>query len=115
MDFIDNIYENINIYNSLIIYDAYQSYTIHNLINELILKDYPIYHLNHPTDNLNYLENKYRMFIIPHDQFSSYIYNKKYDLTNISLILCLNKFNYVSKILSNKDISISEDIFVFQL
>jgi hypothetical protein len=114
MDFIDYIYENINIHNSLIIYDAYNSYIIDNFINNMINKNYPISHINLDKP-IDFLETKYRMLVVPHTMFNEYLSLKKYDLSNINVIFCINKYNYIIKVLSSINIVLAEDINVFKI
>jgi hypothetical protein len=115
MQFIDYIYENINIYNSIIIYDANKYFDLDDFINNLNNKDYPIGHIRYNIP-IDVLENRYRMIVIPHTQFYNYINIKNNNLSNITVIFCLDKYNYVTNILSKiKFINTIEDINVFKI
>lgn len=113
MEFIDYITSSINIYNSLIIYDN-KSYDIESFTYNMYNKDYPIGYFdeNIPID---VLENKYRMILLPYDKFLDYLFYKNNDLTNITVIFCLHKYNYIINKLSIHKPKIEEDINVFQV
>jgi hypothetical protein len=90
------IYETINIYQTIIIYDKNNyKYDIYKLIKILSSKDYPICMVDNYTEDIQKKkENKFRVFIMDSDTFFNHIQIKNLDLIMISAIMCLDKISY---------------------
>ena len=85
INFIDHLYESINIYQTLIIYND-MNYDINDLKILLEEKDYPVCIID---DNISIKENNFRVFIMNVDIFlNGYINTIKLDLSKVNIILC---------------------------
>ena len=109
INFIDHLYESINIYQTLIIYND-MNYDINDLKILLEEKDYPVCIID---DNISIKENNFRVFIMNVDIFlNGYINTIKLDLSKVNIILCLDD---VSLNKTNNDIrckiSVLRDIY----
>jgi hypothetical protein len=102
---IDSIYQSINIYRSIIIYNDTYNDIIKNLYSNLINNDYPVILLQ--DDNYDNLDN-YRMYIINikdlykyniiFNTISTIIYLDDKDYNTITNSEYINQFNNISLI-----------------
>ncbi len=111
---IRTIYETNNISHSWIIYDSdIKSCNIDELVAELRSHDYPVFCLDDTSVNdIQDLENKYRMFIIEKNNLQDAVLAKGRDLCNISVVFCqhgtMNKM--VNDILASDGMLLSPDL-----
>jgi hypothetical protein len=118
--FLDHLYETINIYQTIIIYDKNNyKYDIYKLIKILSSKDYPICMVDNYTEDIQKKENKFRVFIMDSDTFfNHYIQIKNLDLIMISAIMCLDKISYdkISTFLNlNNSINLANEVYIFSI
>lgn len=113
--FFDHIYENLNIYHTLIIHSENSSINILELKMILGEKDYPICIFNN-NKKLDILENKFRMFILDINIFNNYIKYKNNDLNTITIIFCLDTQVYI-KVCDlfklNTMINFADNLYIF--
>lgn len=112
-DVIRTIYETHNISHSWFIYDANMESCIGELVAELRSYDYPLFCLDdNSVNDLQSLENKYRMFIIEKNNLQSAVQAKGYDLCNVSVMFCQHETvkEIVRKILVSDGILLSPDL-----
>jgi hypothetical protein len=118
ISFIDHLYETINIYQTIILYN--NKYEISELVNILSSKDYPVCIIStNDNENIIQKENKFRVFIMDNDTFlNHYIQTKKLDLTMLSVIMCLDKISH-QKICNylnlNNAINLAEELYIFSI
>lgn len=86
IDFIEHLFENINIYTTVILYD--KNYNIGELYTRLKEHDFPVHIYTHFDKEINL--NKYRVFIMPYSLFNKFINENK----NVTIILALNNSIY---------------------
>lgn len=118
--FLDHLYETINIYQTIIIYDKNNyKYDIYKLIKILSSKDYPICMVDNYTEDIQKKENKFRVFIMDSDTFfNHYIQIKNLDLIMISAIMCLDKISHdkISTFLNlNNSINLANEVYIFSI
>lgn len=112
MNFIEEYYDNINIYFSLIIYDDEPP---HHLISNLKARDYPIILLNDFTD-LDFTEMHHRMFVVHIDQFQELLFVKQNDIHQYSVIFCLgDTMKHIECILLNEKPKCVENILITKI
>lgn len=112
MDVIDQFYENINIYNSLVVYHPSSSHTINRFINAMTEKDYPVCHYDKHLD-IDFQESNHRMLVIESSCFEEYLCLKERNLSNISIIICIDNESYRHVKNNMNDITCEQDIIVF--
>jgi hypothetical protein len=81
---IEKIYQSINIYRSLLIYNKTHENIIHTVYNGLISLDFPVAF----TNNINNVNNNYRIYLVDIDQCNSL--ETVCDLKSISIIFYLD-------------------------
>lgn len=114
INFINHIYESINIYHTLIFYDKQ---TVCSILNELIIKlkdrDYPIE--TYINQNIDMLELHSRIIVIERENIDYYFQNKNNDISNITIILCLDNTieTIVHEKLQNNNIIFAEKMYIF--
>ena len=116
INFIDHLYESINIYQTLIIYND-MNYDINDLKILLEEKDYPVCIID---DNSSIKENNFRVFIMNVDIFlNGYINTIKLDLSKVNIILCLDdvSLNKTNNYLNNKELNINlaDELYIFSI
>ena len=116
INFIDHLYESINIYQTLIIYND-MNYDINDLKILLEEKDYPVCIID---DNISIKENNFRVFIMNVDIFlNGYINTIKLDLSKVNIILCLDdvSLNKTNNYLNNKELNINlaDELYIFSI
>jgi esterase/lipase superfamily enzyme len=102
MDFIKYIYENINVYFSLIIYDnETDTVYLEKLMNDLNIYDYPVKYIENIKD-IKHIE-KYehvsaRIFAIHKDHFNELCFVKNNNMLQYNVIFCMNtpSFNSIT-------------------
>lgn len=121
ISFIDHLYETINIYQTIILYNENNNkYKISELVDILSSKDYPVCVLyNNDNEDIIKKENKFRVFIMDTETFfNHYIKTKKLDLTMLSVIMCLDKASH-EKICNyfnlNNAINLAEELYIFSI
>ena len=110
MDYINQFYENLNIYYSLIVYDGDPP---HDLITELEYEDFPVVLLR-DIGALNYYVENHRMFVIHKSQLNELVFTRHNDLTEFNIIFCINNagFDSVLNVLETNKPSSAENIFI---
>jgi hypothetical protein len=116
INFIDHLYESINIYQTLIIYND-MNYDINDLKILLEEKDYPVCIID---DNISIKENNFRVFIMNVNIFlNGYINTKRLDLSKVNIILCLDdvSLNKTNNYLNNKELNINlaDELYIFSI
>lgn len=115
-NFLENIYENINIYHSLIVIDDnYPDNSLNMMFSELQPYDFSLMYMDN-FNNLKISEYYYRIFIIRLSNFVNYIDHKDQDISNINLILAFNDLVYkkiVQYLKSSKNVNIAEKLYIF--
>ena len=116
INFIDHLYESINIYQTLIIYND-MNYDINDLKILLEEKDYPVCIID---DNISIKENNFRVFIMNVDIFLNGSINTiKLDLSKVNIILCLDdvSLNKTNNYLNNKELNINlaDELYIFSI
>lgn len=106
IDFIEHLFENINIYNTVILYDEKTS-TIDELYIKLKEHDFPAYIMTHLDNDINL--NKYRVFIMPVTLFNKFISKNR----NITIILTLNNTIYKNICDTLINYNIQEKVYIF--
>ncbi len=115
IQFIDHIYETINIYHTLIFYNKEHSKTnLQNLINKLKEKEYPISIYNNEQD-INLIELHSRIIVIEHNYIEKYFEKKQNDLSNITILLCLDPCveKQIHDKINNNIITFAEKMYIF--
>lgn len=111
---IRTIYETCNISHSWIIYDSdSEGCNIDDLIAELRSHDYPLFCLDDTSINdIQSLENRYRMFIIEKTKLQGVVQAKGRDLCNVSVVFCQHKTvkEMVKEIFVSDGMSLSPDL-----
>ena len=113
INFIDHIYETINIYHTLILYDDIDVSILNKLILKLKEKDYPI---DFYTDNKNItdMELKSRIIVVNSTNIYKYFHEKNNDLSDFNIVLCMD-FNS-DKVLHEKlvnQVRFAEKMYIF--
>lgn len=89
LNLIDYIYQNINIYNCILIFPDDKSHIIHQYNIQLRNKDYPSVVVENPH---TYLFSSYhRMFLIRNSSFREYLSNPNCNIQQVNLILTFDK------------------------
>lgn len=100
MDFIKNIYENINVYFSLLIYDdECDTVYLEKLMNELNIYDYPVKYIENIKDIKNiekYEHVSARIFAIHKDHFNELCFVKNNNMLQYNVIFCTNTLSFNS-------------------
>lgn len=115
IDFINHIYESINIYHTVIFYD--ENIASEDVLNELIQK---LTYMDYPVDtfknqDIDILELHSRIIIVEKKYFDFYFSSKNKDFSNITIILCLdtNVEKIIHEKLHNNDITFAEKMYIF--
>jgi hypothetical protein len=118
INFLDHIYENIDIYQTLILYQDDRD-DINDMRDQLYQKDYPVCIINNINlENLIQNENNLRVFIMNSNIFiDSYLKIKEFNLNKVTVILCLDeasheKINYYFK---NNYINFADKLYIFSI
>lgn len=113
VSFIDHVYENMNIYQALIIYpDDYKPY---DLIHDLSIRDYPVVQItNDNLSNMEFLETRYRLFAMNTSIFHQFL-EKKEDIDSVTILVCLSDevTNFVKDKIRNTTFNMSEKLYIF--
>lgn len=107
--FFDQLFENINIYQTFIVYNFKNKKNINKLNLELTKSDYPscLY-----TRKDKDLYRKYRLFFISLERFQKYILESK-KLQMVSIIMCLDSYSYTTILESLENKDMSNNIYIF--
>jgi len=117
--FIEHIYETVNIYHTLILYDdsVIKANVLNDLINRLEKKDFPVGVYKDKDNDIDILELHSRVIILDKKHFYTYVEKKNNDLTNITIMLCMDSIS--GKILHDKlnenvdKIRFAEKMYIF--
>jgi hypothetical protein len=114
MDFIDYIYNNINIYHSLVIYDDTNTPT--EFVKLLNLNDYPAKIIYNITEIEDY-EHNVRIFAIHVDTFNELLFIKNNNIHLYTVIFCINDacFHYIQNALLEKKPECHENILITKI
>lgn len=121
MEFIQNVYGTKNISHSLVVFDKnIATQYIEDLYKSLLSNDFPVFKIkenNMDEDKLTIYEQQFRMFLIDINCLQQYIVNKRYDLSNISVVFCLSEelLNSTYKVLNNSNILNIESLHLFSV
>jgi len=114
INFIEHLYESINIYQTLILYDKRDDIIeMKNILND---KDYPVCIIDDNNFQIN--ENKFRVFIINYDVFlNAFLKNNNIDFTKITVILCLDEKSHeqINCYLKNNNINLADELYIFSI
>ena len=121
MDFIKYIYENINVYFSLIIYDnETDTVYLEKLMNDLNIYDYPVKYIENIKD-IKHIE-KYehvsaRIFAIHKDHFNELCFVKNNNMLQYNVVFCMNtpSFNSITNSLESIKPSCQENIIITKI
>ncbi len=111
INFIEHIYESINIYHTIILYSSLSS--IDNLNVELKEKDFPV-EVYTGDQNVEDMEYRSRVIILDVSYIDKYITEKNNDLSDITVFVCMDKDSDTilhEKI--NKEVRFSEKMYIF--
>ncbi len=111
INFIEHIYESINIYHTIILYSSLSS--IDNLNVELKEKDFPV-EVYTGDQNVEDMEYRSRVIILDVSYIDKYITEKNNDLSDITVFVCMDKDSDTilhEKI--NKEVKFSEKMYIF--
>lgn len=113
MEIIENIFDNINVYYSLIIYE--QSIPI-SLIKTLEVYDYPVVTITNMNIFNEYQEN-YRMFVMDVNNLNELIFMKQNDLHQFNVIWCISDevFTKVTDIIQKNKPTCYENIIILKI
>jgi len=121
MDFINYIYDNINVYFSLIIYDDDTEPTkLEKTINLLTEHDYPIKYIEDIKD-IKHIENyehiSARIFAIHKDHFNELCFVKNNNMLQYNVIFCMNtpSFNSITNSLEYIKPACQENIIITKI
>lgn len=103
IEFIEHLFENINIYTTVILYDE-KKYNIGALYSKLKEHDFPVCIYNTEV-NLN----KYRVFIMSYSLFSKFVTENN----NITIILALNNSIYKNICDTLVNYNIQDKVYIF--
>lgn len=109
---LDDIYENMNIYHTLIILDDDEDF----MLEELRKKDYPVCKLSNTNiDDIDDLEKSNRVFVLDIADLDIYMNAKKNDVTSITVIMCLTAKIYTDVCLKiiETPVLIAEQAYIF--
>lgn len=113
LTFIDHVYENMNIYQALIIYpDGYQP---NILIRDLSLRDYPVVQITSENlSALHILETKFRLFAMDTSTFDAFL-KMKTDIDSVTILVCLSDIvtNFVKDKIRKTTFNMSEKLYIF--
>lgn len=121
MDLINNIYDNINVYFSLIIYDDdTECAKLEKLMNSLDKHDYPVKYIDNIKDikNIeNYEHVSARVFAIHKDHFNELCFVKNNNMLQYNVIFCINNqcFNSIMDSLEYIKPSCRENIIITKI
>lgn len=121
MDLINNIYDNINVYFSLIIYDDdAEAAKLEKLMNNLDKHDYPVKYIDNIKDikNIeNYEHVSARVFAIHKDHFNELCFVKNNNMLQYNVIFCVNDqcFNSIMDSLEYIKPSCRENIIITKI
>lgn len=108
-DFIDNIYQQINIYKSVIVYDILYQLEIDKLVDMMKLEDYPITHISDPIyeSDINT-----RIWVMSSKIFYRWIFFSGFNIENISVIFLIgNKSSKTMSLIKNYRLAKFNDNF----
>ena len=116
-DFIQNIYTSINIYHSILLYNIKDEDCVKQLCDTLLYSDMPLFFLSssHEVIDINilhFIENNYRMLVMPISIFEKILRLKKNNISNISVIFAIG--NETSNYIMNNN-SLENSMHLFSL
>jgi hypothetical protein len=110
---IDLAYTSINIYNSVIVYE--DNTDIEDLKNLLTDHLYPWVVIDNYDENFDLYAAKYRMFLLRQSEFCKYLHYRRYDLCDISIIICTSHDVFDSVCANLEDAHTNEDIILLSI
>lgn len=118
VSYLEHLYENMNVYQCLIVYDNndIQGSVIADLSTKLRQHDYPLCELHESIiSEIELIETKYRVFLIPYDLLDVYIHQKHNDLGTVNVILCIGNYVYeqTRKQLQDPINSLADRLYIF--
>lgn len=117
VNFIEHIYETVNIYHTLILYDdsLITTTVLNDLTNRLEKKDFPVG--VYKNNDIETLEFHSRVIILDKEYFDTYIEKKNNDLTNITIMLCMDAISgkmLHDKLIANVEkVRFAEKMYIF--
>ena len=94
MDVINNVYENIDVYRCLVIYNNASLERKNQLYEELVKHDYPVREIDASLGNSKDEEdiNKYRIYLVHHDVYPRL--DDFCDVKTVNVIFCMEEAIY---------------------
>ena len=109
MNFIDEFYENLNIYYSLIIYDHDPPY---DLVRQMRLNDYPVIIL-YNVNEIEHYEINNRVFVIDKNLLKELLFVKNNNIHEYTVMFCMNDtFETVCEILDDSKPNSIESVYI---
>jgi hypothetical protein len=118
--FLEEVYERMHIYHSIILYRPEDKAIVSQLCKLLRDKDFPVYPLTEVDktlllDEIEYVEGYFRIIPLSIKSFASYCMAKNNDLTNITAIFCTdsNVVANICKFLDSKNTIVDDSLHIF--
>ena len=118
VDYLDYLYENLSVYQCLILYDQNEVHgeVISALSQKLRQRDFPICELqSEMIDDFDRLEMKFRVFLLSHSMLDKYLDAKANDIQSINVILCIgaNVYNNVLQKFKSPTYDLADKLYIF--
>ena len=111
---ITTLYQTIDIYTSLIVYDRFHEKMMKSLFEKLTRHDFPIYIIdNIRFIDIDYLEKNYRMFAISNALYDEYLIKKHFDLSTTTVFFILGNDNIVDSF-GSKTLNMQKNLHIIK-
>lgn len=117
VNFIDHVYETLNVYHTLILTNKkFHSSQLETLLFELKSKDFPVTTLTKQNvSNIDDLEAQYRIFILNISDMHEYMTAKNMDIASITIMLCMDCELYAElcEYIKTQHMNIADNLYIF--